>query len=74
MGVDSILGNFSVQTQNVKRSTSGVAGTNQAQQISETEKLEIFKKEIWKEIDSMSWGSNISVQITDSAFEKDDGG
>ncbi|WP_289834791.1 hypothetical protein [uncultured Phocaeicola sp.] len=70
MGVDSILGNFSVQTQNVKRSTSGVAGTNQAQQISETEKLEIFKKEIWKEIDSMSWGSNISVQITDSAFEK----
>lgn len=32
--------------------------------------MENFKKEIWKEIDSMSWGSNISVQITNSAFEK----
>ena len=43
---------------------------NQTQGLSESEKLENFKKEIWKEIDSMSWGSNISVQITDSAFEK----
>ena len=24
--------------------------------LSESEKLENFKKEIWKEIDSMSWG------------------
>ena len=39
-------------------------------ELTEEEKLEAFKKEIWKEIDSMSWGSNISVQITDSAFEK----
>lgn len=28
------------------------------------------KEKEMKEIDSMSWGSNISVQITDSAFEK----
>lgn len=39
-------------------------------ELTEEEKLEAFKKEIWKEIDSMSWGSNISVQITNSAFEK----
>lgn len=28
------------------------------------------KEKEMKEIDSMSWGSNISVQITNSAFEK----
>lgn len=39
-------------------------------ELTEEEKLEAFKKEIWKEIDSMSWGSNISVQIANSAFEK----
>lgn len=39
-------------------------------ELTEEEKLEAFKKEIWKEIDSMSWESNISVQITNSAFEK----
>ncbi len=72
MGVDSILGyNLSVQTKNfTKRITLGATGANQTQGLSESEKLENFKKEIWKEIDSMSWGSNISVQITDSAFEK----
>lgn len=72
MGVDSILGgNFSVQTKDfTKRTTSGATDVNQTQGLSESEKLENFKKEIWKEIDSMSWGSNISVQITNSAFEK----
>ena len=39
-------------------------------EISEAEKLEAFKKEIWKEIDSLLWGSSISIQITDGAFEK----
>lgn len=72
MGVDSILGgNFSVQTKDfTKRTTSGATDVNQTQGLSESEKLENFKKEIWKEIDSMSWESNISVQITNSAFEK----
>ena len=72
MGVDSILGgNFSVQTKDfTKRTTSGATDVNQTQVLTESEKLENFKKEIWKEIDSMSWGSNISVQITNSAFEK----
>lgn len=40
------------------------------EEVSEAEKLEAFKKEIWKEIDSLSWGSSISIQITDAAFEK----
>lgn len=39
-------------------------------EIPKAEKLEVFKKEIWKEIDSLSWGSSISIQITDEAFEK----
>ena len=43
---------------------------SQAQAVSDNEALEKFKKDIWSEIDSMSWGSSISVQITDDAFEK----
>ena len=56
MGVDSILGgNFSVQTKDfTKRTTSGATDVNQTQGLSESEKLENFKKEIWKEIESMS--------------------
>ncbi|MDE7423847.1 MAG: hypothetical protein K2N51_09165 [Lachnospiraceae bacterium] len=72
MDVNSVLGgHFSVQTHKfAKKSTSNIASVNQTQGISEAEKLENFKKEIWKEIDAMPWGSNISIQITDSAFEK----
>ena len=44
--------------------TGGVA------EISEADRLEAFKKEIWNEINSLSWGSSISIQITDEAFEK----
>ena len=48
MSVDSILGgNFSVQSKNfTQRTTSDVKGANQTLGISETEKLENFKKEI----------------------------
>lgn len=36
MGVDSILGNFSVQTKDfTKRTTSGATGVNQTQGLSE---------------------------------------
>ena len=31
-------------------------------EIPKAEKLEAFKKEIWKEIDSLSWGSSISYR------------
>lgn len=40
------------------------------QELSEREELEAFKKEIWKEINSMPWGANTSIQITDEAFGK----
>lgn len=43
---------------------------SQRQAVSDNEVLKNFKKEIWSEIDSMSWGSSISVSITDDAFEK----
>ena len=40
--------------------------------MSENEKLEAFKKEIWKELDSLPWNSsvNVSIQITDAAFKR----
>ena len=47
--------------------TEETVGTKE---ISGAEKLEAFKKGIWKEINSLSWGSSISIQITDKAFEK----
>lgn len=42
------------------------------EELSEAEKLENFKKEIWNELDSYPWDSrvNISIQITDSAFKR----
>lgn len=43
---------------------------SKTQTVSDNEALENFKKEIWSEIDSMSWGASISIQITDDAFEK----
>lgn len=43
---------------------------SKTQAVSDNEALENFKKEIWSEIDSMSWGASISIQITDDAFEK----
>ena len=46
--------------------------TEKTEFMSEDEKLDAFKKEIWKELDSMSWNSsvNVSIQITDSAFRR----
>ena len=46
--------------------------TEKIEFISEDEKLEAFKKEIWKELDSLPWNSsvNVSIQITDSAFKR----
>lgn len=40
--------------------------------ILEDDKLEAFKKEVWKELDSLPWNSsvNVSIQITDSAFKR----
>lgn len=46
--------------------------TGNTQELSEAEKLETFKKEIWDEINSMSRSSSISwsINITDEAFER----
>lgn len=57
------------------KSTKGInrtEETNNAQELSEAEKLENFKKEIWNKIDSFSWNKsmNISIQITDRAFKR----
>ena len=58
----------------IKKAVGEEKVTN-TEEISEAEKLENFKKEIWKEIDSMPWGCDISVHITDDAFKRmmDDG-
>ncbi|MBD5466073.1 MAG: hypothetical protein HDR22_09725, partial [Lachnospiraceae bacterium] len=41
-------------------------------ELSEAEKLENFKKEIWDQINSYPWDSrmNVSIQITDGAFQR----
>ena len=43
--------------------------TSGTQELSDAEKLENFKKEIWNEINSMPWGANTSIQITDGAMK-----
>ncbi len=44
--------------------------TSGTQELSEAEEMELFKKEIWNEINSMPWGANTSIHITDGAFRK----
>ena len=55
---------------NVVSGASFTERTAQTQEVSDAEKLENFKKEIWNEINSMPWGANTSIQITDGAFRK----
>ena len=55
---------------NVVSGASFTERTAQIQEVSDAEKLENFKKEIWNEINSMPWGANTSIQITDGAFRK----
>lgn len=52
------------------RKTVSVEKIVNIEELSETEKLENFKKEIWNEIDSMPWGCDISIHITDDAFKR----
>ena len=67
--VQSYYQNFVATTKSTK-SVNSTEETDSTQELSEAEKLEAFKKEIWNELDSLSWGSSISIQITDEAFEK----
>ncbi|OPJ64394.1 hypothetical protein [Clostridium oryzae] len=45
---------------------------SESKKCSEDEKLNVFKQEIWKEIDSMPYNreAGISIQITDGAFKR----
>ena len=52
------------------KQTIGKEKTTDVAQLSEAEKLENFKREIWNEIDSMPWGCDISIHISDDAFER----
>ena len=62
--------NIITATKKSTKSVNSMEETGSAQELSEAEKLEAFKKEMWKEINSLSWGSSVSIQITDEAFEK----
>ena len=58
-----------------KKSTKSVNSTDETgntQELSEAEKLEAFKKEMWNEINSIPRSSSISwsINITDEAFER----
>lgn len=63
---------ISVYTQSAKKTVSQTVSIEQTQELSEAEKLEAFKEEIWNEINSYSWNKsmNISIQITDGAFKR----
>ena len=65
----------SVYTQGTTKSVGSAdktESTSAVEELSEEEKLEAFKKEIWDEINSFSWNPsmNISIQITDGAFKR----
>ena len=51
---------------------SRIEEAGSTQELSDAEKMENFKKEIWDEINSFSWNKcmNISIQITDGAFKR----
>ena len=54
------------------KSTTRTEFTESVDSMTEEEKFEAFKKEIWKELDSLPWngGVSVSIQITDSAFKR----
>ena len=67
MNIGAVLGNnYSV----LISKSLGVETTSSTAELSDAEKLENFKKEIWNEIDSLAWGCDISIHISDKAFER----
>jgi hypothetical protein len=75
MSITSVRSNYSVCANyytNSSNTTSQVETPVEVNELSDVEKLENFKKEIWNEINSYSWNSsmNISIQITDGAFKR----
>lgn len=61
-----------VSTTKSTKSVNNTEETGSTQELSEAEKMESFKKEIWNEINSMPRSSSISwsFNITDEAFER----
>lgn len=61
-----------VATTKSTKSVNSTEETGSTQELSEAEKLEAFKKEIWNEINSMPRSSSISwsIQITDGGFTR----
>lgn len=75
MDIDSIFNNGGYADGISKFSNTqktAAAKTEQTVELSDAEKLENFKKEVWKAIDGLPWNNNvdISIQITDKAFER----
>lgn len=78
MSIGGVGQNYYHNNVETKRNTKNVNGTEKfalektgsTQELSEAKELELFKKEIWNEINSMPWGANTSIQITDEAFRK----
>ena len=68
--------NYVTENKNTKNVDStekfALEETGSTKELSEAEKLEAFKEEIWNEINSYSWNKsmNISIQITDGAFKR----
>ena len=61
---------YSVSAYKTTKSVLQVETAKEIKEVSEAEKLAEYKKKIWQEIDAMPWGSDVSIQITDEAFEK----
>lgn len=84
MSISNMNGALATYQYAVKAQKTSVKGTGFADKVTETdeagstqelsdvEKLETFKEEIWDEINSYSWNRsmNISIQITDGAFKR----
>ena len=61
---------YSAVIYNKIKGVSQIEKSEEVKELSEEEKLAEFKKEIWREIDSMPWGCDISIHITDDAFKR----
>ncbi|MBA4689165.1 MAG: hypothetical protein H2184_18720 [Candidatus Galacturonibacter soehngenii] len=73
MEISSLLTGVNYQTSKTTVAKNNSSSkVNESTECSEAEKLEAFKKEIWKEINSMPYKKqmNLSIQITDKAFER----
>ncbi len=73
MEISSVLSSaYSTYVKNSSKTTSQVETATEVKELSDAEKLENFKKEIWNQINSYPWNPSISesIQITDGAFKR----